>query len=93
MREIITKEEGAGYSEYLRAMFRAYLTSNNQTFIDAIQAEERDWMQGKVRPGYTYRDLMQLGRLTYNNLVEKGVWTNRANGKEDPTIKYLALAT
>ena len=76
MRVMITKEEGEGYSEYLRAMFRAYLSSGNQKFLDAIQAEERDWMQGKVRSGYGYRDLMSLGRLTYNNLLEKGAWTS-----------------
>ena len=44
MREKITKEEGDGYSEYLRSLFRAYLTSKNQAFLEAIQAEERDWM-------------------------------------------------
>ena len=94
MRVMITKEEGEGYSEYLRAMFRAYLSSGNQKFLDAIQAEERDWMQGKVRSGYGYRDLMSLGRLTYNNLLEKGAWTSqKPDEKEDPGAKYLALAT
>ena len=94
MRDDITKEEGEGYSEYLRVMFRAYLSSQNQSFVEAIRAEERDWMQGKVRQGYSFRDLMSFGRLTYNNLVEKGTWdTETSTAKEDPSVKYLALAT
>ena len=94
MRGEITKEEGEGYSEYLRTMFRTYLTSNNQSFLESINAEERDWMQGKVRPGYGYRDLMNLGRLTYNNLVNKGDWkATKETTQDDPANKYLALAT
>ena len=94
MRDGINKEEGEGYSEYLRVMFRAYMSSSNQPFLDAIQVEERDWMQGEVRQGYNYRDLMNLGRLTYNNLVEKGSWeVSTSPAKEDPAVKYLALAT
>ena len=34
-RESIMKEEGPGFSEYLRSLFRAYQTSNNQEFFDA----------------------------------------------------------
>ena len=37
---------------------------------------------------------MNLGRLTYNNLVDKGTWkTETDSTKEDPAEKYLALAT
>ena len=41
-REKIVKEEGNGYNEYMRSLFRAYLTSSNDEFMDAISAERRD---------------------------------------------------
>jgi hypothetical protein len=94
-REHITKEEGEGYTEYLRALFRAYLTSTNKEFVDSIAAERRDWIQGKVGANYSHRDLMELGRLTYNNLVEDGTWeTNPKNSAvKTKEQNFLALAT
>ena len=94
MKGKITKEEGERYSEYLRTMFRTYLTSNNRSFLESINAEERDWIQGKVQPGYGYRDLINLGRLTYNNLVEKEDWkATKKISQDDPANAYLALVT
>ena len=69
-RDNIIKEEGDGYNEYLRLMFRAYLSCDNEEFLDAIKDERRQWMQGKLGTTYTYRDLMDLGRLTYNILLD-----------------------
>ena len=61
---MIIKEEGDGYNEYLRSMFRAYLSCDDNEFADTIKDERRKWTQGKLGTSYTYRDLMDLGRLT-----------------------------
>ena len=63
-RDKILKEEGEGYNEYLRSMFRAYLACKNTEFVEAIKDERRRWTQGKLGASYTYLDLMELGRLT-----------------------------
>ena len=86
------KEEGNGYNEYMRSLFRAYLTSSNEEFTDAISAERRDWIQGKVKADYSYLDLLELGRLTYNNLVEDESWVQKA-AKSANEKNYLTLAT
>ena len=56
--------------------------SNNEEFTDAISTEQRDWIQGKVKADYSYLDLMDLARLTYNNLVENKAW-GKTNVKAD----------
>ena len=76
----------------MRSLFRAYLTSSNVEFTDAISAERRDWIQGKVKADYSYLDLLELGRLTYNNLVEDESWVQKA-AKSDNEKNYLTLAT
>ena len=40
-REEIMKEEDEGFPEYLRSLFRAYQTSHNQEFLDAVAEEKR----------------------------------------------------
>ena len=75
--ESIVKEEGTGYNEYMRSLFHAYLTSSNKEFTDAISSERRDWIQGKVKADYSYLDLMELGRLTYNNLIKDESWIKK----------------
>ena len=92
-RDKIFKEEGDGYNEYLRSMFRAYMTCDDEEFVDAIKDERRKWMQGKLGPKYTYRDLMDLGRLTFNNLVDEGSWSTKPPKAKDAEKNYLALAT
>ena len=89
------KEEGKGYTEYLRALFQAYLSSTKKEIVDSIAAERRDWIQGKIASDYSHRDLMELGRLTYNNLVEDGTWETNSKPKETKTKEqnFLALAT
>jgi len=93
---IIEEEEGLGYNEYLRSLFRAYLTCNEDEFLDAIKDEHKDWIQGKVAPQYSYRNLMDLGRVMYNNLVDEGTYRHN-NPAPQPKDKeedknYLALA-
>ena len=95
-RQDIIKEEGKGYNEYLRSMFRAYLSSNNKEFVETIKEERRKWIQGKLGKTYSYIDLMDLGRLSYNNLEdieeEPKIQKPSASNKEEEK-NYLALAT
>ena len=58
-------------------MFSAYLACNNTEFVDVIKDERRGWTQGKLGAAYTYLDLMKLGRLAYNNLVDKESWNDK----------------
>ena len=75
VKKRIIKEEGAGkYNEYLRNLFRAYLVSGDKEFVLAVKEEKRKWTQGKLPTTYDYNDLMELGRLTYVNLVDDGTW-------------------
>ena len=67
----IIKEEGDVYNEYLCSMFRAYFSCDDAKFVDTIKDERRKWMQGKISPAYSYRHLMDLGRFTYNNLLDE----------------------
>ena len=89
---MIIKEEGTGYNEYMRSLFKAYLTSSNKEFTDAISSERRDWIQGKVKVDYSYLDLMELARLTYNNLVDDESWIKK-EAKKEHEKNYLTLAT
>ena len=45
-REQTIREEGEGYNEYTRSLFRAYRTSSNDDFREAIAAEKRNWTRG-----------------------------------------------
>ena len=72
IREHIIKEEGEGYSEYFRALFRAYATSSNQEFLEVIATKRRNWIQGELTQDYSYHDLMETARVTFNNLIEEG---------------------
>ena len=84
-RYAIIKEEGPGYNEYLRSMFRAYISREDEEFLDAIKDEQRKWIQGKLSTKYTYCDLMDLGHVTFNNLINPSEICSEKN--------YLALAT
>ena len=100
IRSNIIRDEGAGkYNEYLRNLFRAYMTCNNAEFVDAVKDERRKWMQGKLGQGYDYVDLMDLGRVTFNNLLENGDWKGKSEGENKVLTpgtqqkNFLALAT
>ena len=93
-RDLNIRDEGGGYDEYLRSLFRAYQVSDQQEFKDTIAEEKRNWVHGKVKPGYSFRDLMEVARVTFNNLVEDESWTVRRKKVEKSEQKnYLALAT
>ena len=81
-RTDIIKEEGHGYNKYLRLRFRAYLTCKDQEFLDVIEDEHRKWIEGKLPAKYTYIDLMDLGRVTFNNLMDEDLWSILPKTKE-----------
>ena len=100
MRTMIIRDEGPGkYNEYLRNLFRAYLTCSVEEFVDAVKDERRKWMQGKLTVEYDYGDLMDLGRVTYNNLIADDEWKkkesklekNKASSGDEKN--FLMLAT
>ena len=71
----IDREEGdINYKEYLRCVFRTYLTSTNKEFREAIKDDKRKWVTGKLAKTYTYRDLIANGLLLFNNEVASGSW-------------------
>ena len=41
-RTKITKEEGEGYTEYLRSLFRGYLAAKNEELLQTINVEKRE---------------------------------------------------
>ena len=43
-RTKIIKEEREGYNEYLRQLFRAYLTCDDSEFNESVRHEKRLWM-------------------------------------------------
>ena len=67
---IIKEEESGRYNEYLRSLFKTYLGCTNTEFVESIKDEKRKWIQGKLPPTYDYKDLLELGRLTFNNISQ-----------------------
>ena len=94
-RDQIIREEGEGYNEYTRSLFKAYRKSSNEDFREAIASEKRSWTQGRLPDTYTYLDLMELARLEYNNAVEDDTWSSNKSRieKESRESNILALAT
>ena len=98
-RTSIRREEGEGYNEYLRQLFRAYLGCDNDKFKVAVEEEQRAWIQGKLSDDYSHEHLMDLGRVTFNNLVENDDWqtgrrsSDKRPAKDKEEKNFLALAT
>ena len=67
-------EEGEGYNEYTCILFKAYKTLTNAEFKEAVKEEERKWIQDKLKTDYSFTDLLELRRITYNNQVENKNW-------------------
>jgi hypothetical protein len=66
---MIIRDEGPDkYNEYLRNVFRSYLTCIDKEFIKVVKGEKRKWMQGQLPHDYDYTSLLDLGRITFNNL-------------------------
>ena len=93
-RNNIIKEEGPGYNKYICSMFRVYLTCEDEEFINVIKDEQRIWIQGKLSGAYSYCDLIDLGRVTFNNFMDEKVWTVLPKHQEKvEEMNYLVLAT
>ena len=96
-RIAITAKEGKGYDEYLCHLFKAYLTSNSSDFLEAVKEKHRSWIQGSLEDTFDCKNLMDLGRVTYNNLVEDGnfiIVPKKVPDKVEAEQKsFLALAT
>ena len=95
-RRAIIAEEGEGYNEYTRMLFKAYKSSTNVEFKESVKEEERKWIQDKLKADYSFVDLLELGRVTFNNQVENGNWetqkqSTQSRAAEQP--QFLALAT
>ena len=97
VRSEIIKLEGDGkYNEYVRSIFKTYMSSDNEEFLDAIKAEKRMWSQGKAKANYSHRDVMSTATTTYNNLLAEKSWKVLNDGSKekeevDPNAKFLAL--
>ena len=79
-------------------MFKAYLAYDNEEFRDTIKEEKHRWTQGKCGQNYTHKELLELGRVTYNNLedeVKDDLNKTKQGEKEKKSEEknFLALAT
>ena len=95
-RRAIIAEEGEGYNEYTRMLFKAYKSSTNVEFKESVKEEERKWIQDKLKADYSFVDLLELGRVTFNNQVENGNWETQKQSTQSKVAEqpqFLALAT
>ena len=75
-------------------MFRACLIFEDKEFNENIKDEKRSWTQGKLGFKYFYRDLMDIGYLTYNNLVSNQSWAvGKLSKVKDEDKNYITLVT
>jgi len=95
-RRAIIAKEGEGYNEYTRMLIKAYKTSTNAELKEAVKEKEQKWIQDKLKIDYSFTDLLELGRIKYNNQVENENWetpkeTEQSKAAGQP--QFLALAT
>ena len=69
-------------------LFQAYLHCNNDEFKITIKGDKMKWIQDKLKSDYLSTDLLKLGWITFNNLVENNIWadvkeTSVSNVKDD----------
>ena len=97
--EIRKAEGGSSYNEYIRNIFKAYLSASNADFKMSINDEKRKWVTGRLDASYEWTDLRNFALVSYNNLEASGEWgptTSRVPDKEnqDPMEgKFLAFLT
>ena len=60
-------------------------------FKDAVKEEEREWIQDKLKSDYSFKDLPELVRVTYNNQVDQEGWI-KLKTKDQDQPQFLALA-
>ena len=75
--DLIIRDKEDKYDKYLRSLFRAYQASDQPEFRGTIAVQKRKWVRGEVNPGYNFRDMMEIARVTYNNIIENRSWNVR----------------
>ena len=103
--EIRKAEGGSEYNEYIRNLFKGYLSGTNEEFKSAINDEKRKWVTDRLDRDYAWTDLKRFALVTYNNLVASNEyvmedasgshWRGSAIKKTEPTeqVKFLAMLT
>ena len=77
--------------EYLRHLFRIYVTSSNEDFVQFIKTERRKWLTNKKPSNFDYEDLMELALAECINSKELKEWSPlKDNGSSNP--EFLALS-
>ena len=69
---------------------------DNAKFKIAVEEEQSVWIQSKLADDYSHDNLMDLGRVTFNNLVESKDWKlgkTPEPKKENEREKIFTLAT
>jgi hypothetical protein len=99
-RNLIVKEVGENrYTEYLRCLFKTYLTAVDPKFVEAVTQEQRLWMMGRQADTYKYANLMSFALKLFNNCIALSEWKGGKGQLADKTStcgeepKFLALLT
>ena len=85
------KGDNSYKKEYLRHLFRIYITSRNKDFIDLIKTERRKWLTNKQSADYDYLDLMEFALAEYVNSKELKEWLPLKDDKS-PNPEFLVLS-
>jgi len=85
------KGDNSYKKEYLRYLFRIYITSRNKDFIDLIKTERCKWLTNKQSADYDYLDLMKFALAEYVNSKELKEWLPLKDDKS-PNPEFLVLS-
>ena len=55
-------------------LLKAYKTSKTEEVRASVKEEERKWIQDKLKPDYSFTDLLEIVRATYKNQIENEIW-------------------
>ena len=97
--EIRKAEGGSEYNEYIRNLFKGYLSSTNEDFKSGINDEKRKWVTGRLDVNYSWTDLKRLALVSYNNLVASKEYATTSGQTESiktadsNEVKFLAMLT
>ena len=69
-------------------MFKTYITSKNEEFLETMKAENKRWSQGKQPANYQHLDTMKMSITMYICFWSKrsGDLPNRRKGRIRKTI-------
>ena len=97
--EIRKAEGGSEYNEYIRNLFKGYLSSTNKDFKSGINDEKQKWVTGRLDANYSWTDLKRLALVSYNNLVASKEYsttsghTDLIKVADSNETKFLAMLT